>query len=149
MANELKVLAPFNLPYIERRFNPGDTVSVSEIQEYADEAEKQNPDGETMTAEETVEHFIAEGVLSEDLDAELHPQHRPLNANEQNAVSVIAQSKALVQQMEQQGVEIPEELKAMAEADPEKLSVSIQQLNADVRSVSAGDSGNGGDSSGK
>lgn len=132
-AQEYKVLAPFNLPYVDKRYAPGATVAYSDIQKYADEAAKANPDGHTPTAAETVKHFTDTGVLSSDKDAQLHPDHVPVDPNEPTVASLMAQAQFLSDKLKEQGRPVPDELKAMAKAA------------ADYRHVTASDAGSGGD----
>ena len=126
-----KVLAPFNLPYVEIRKAPGETVTKAELDRYVKAAEKFNPDGHNMTLDETVEYFTKAGVLSDDMDAELHPDHQPVDPNAPTMASVVANAQFLVDQMKSRGQDVPSELKALA---------SIEATD-----VSTGDSGNGGE----
>lgn len=132
-AQEYKVLAPFNLPFVGKRFDPGATVTYKDIQKEADEAANANPDGHNLSAAETVKHFVDQGVLSSDKDADLHPAHRPIDPRLPTAASLQAQSQFLIQQLEDSGQPVPDELKALAKAD--------------FQHVTASDNGSGGDKS--
>jgi hypothetical protein len=136
---EYKVLAPFNLPYIGddgngKMFRPGQFVSHEEIEEYAEHAAAAvdtQVDDHTpaMTAEETVKHFIDQGVLSKDADADFHPDHRPVDPAAPTIARVIEQAKQLIEIHGEDNV--PDEVKQLA---------AIEH-----RHVTTGDNGQGGD----
>lgn len=113
-ASELKALTVINLPYIEKRYNPGDTVEFSDIEEYCSQALAANPDADTPSAEDVVAEMIEHGSLSEDMDAELHPDHRPVDPNAPNMGSVISQAQFLVEQLESRGEYVPDSLREVA-----------------------------------
>jgi hypothetical protein len=62
---EYKVLVPLNLPVIEVRKNPGDTVTDSLFEKA----------GQSKGQVKSLEKY---GVISSDMNAEIDPAHRPV-----------------------------------------------------------------------
>lgn len=65
MANQYKALTFVNLPGTDKRVAPGGTITAADF-----EAAKQT--------EEDIQSLIDGGAISEDMDAELHPDHQDL-----------------------------------------------------------------------
>jgi hypothetical protein len=82
------------------RYEPGAVISDEELAAA----------GQT---EEDVTALVESGALSDDMDAELHPDHRPVPAAGTNLEAMIANAKEMVDRM---GDEAPPEIKALAES---------------------------------
>lgn len=138
MTAEYKALTFINLPFTDWSFSPGDIIDHSAIEEYATNAAAAMPTpseefgGHVPTADEMIDHFIEYGSISEDLDAPLHPDHIPPDPSIPTLALLIEQAKASVAFMEENGQEVPEELRTFAETDYRHV-------------VAEGDSGTGGD----
>lgn len=142
---ELKVLAPFNLPLIGDdgngvHHNAGGTVSVSQIEEYAEKAKEVMTDNErhggeqAMTAKQYIDHFIEEGVLSWDMDADLHPDHQPVDPNAPSTARVVEMARQMVDVL---GDDAPAELKAVADLDYTAIGVTEKGNGGDSGHVSS------------
>jgi len=139
MADEYKALTVVNLPFTETHWTPGQMIPRSAFEESADAARSQLDDrsgddenaSSIPTADDMIDALIEGGSLSEDEDAELHPDHIPREPGELSVQSVADSAKALIAQLEADGREIPPELQAMAEVD--------------VRTVKTGDKGSAND----
>lgn len=96
-----KALTHVNLPFVEKRFNPGDSIKKSEL-------------AEAQQTDEDIQKLIDNGAISEDMNAELHRDHRPVDANMPTIAGVIEQAKMI---FEAQGDDTPAEIKRLAKLD--------------------------------
>lgn len=96
------------------RYEPGAVISDEEW----------NSSGQT---EEDAATLVESGAMSEDMDAELHPDHRPVPAGGTNLEAMVANAKDMVDRM---GDEAPAEIKALAET---------RLVNATAEAGSGGD----------
>lgn len=130
MADKLKALTVVNIPFVEDRFQPGEMISSSVFTESEKAAKAAlGPDAEVISAKEQIADLIKNGSLSEDADAELHPDHRPVSPNAVTLAGVVEQARMLVEAFEERGERVPAELQKMA----------------DLSAVSTEDRGKGGD----
>lgn len=97
----LKVLTVVNLPGIEVRKEPGDTITE---QEWKDA-------GQT---DEDREAMIKAGSISEDMNAELHPNHRPVPPGAPSLGSMVENARDLAERL---GDDTPKEVRALAKLD--------------------------------
>lgn len=140
MPDQYKALTYIHFPFTDRSFSPGDTIDRSEFEEYEEAASAAVPvhdddrGGHVPTADEMIEHFIEFGSLSDDMDAPLHPDHIPADPTKPTIATLIEQAKAMLEQLEETGQEVPDGLRALAETD--------------YQHVVAGDAGSGVDSAG-
>jgi hypothetical protein len=131
-AVEYKALTVVNLPFTETHWVPGQMIPFSAFEDSAEAAKAAIEDRRAVdenaspipTAEEMVAALIEGGSLSEDEDAELHPDHIPRAPGELSVASVTESAKTLVAQLEAEGREVPEELRAMSEVDVRTISTS-------------------------
>lgn len=134
---QYKALTFINLPFIERSFGPGNTIESSDLEEYVEAATKATPvydderGGHVPTVEELVEHFTQFGSLSDDLDAELHPDHRPVDPTKPTLAVLIAQAQGLVEQLEADGRDVPDELRTLAETEYKHVTAADAGQGAD------------------
>jgi len=135
-ADEYKALTFVHLPFLGKdgkTFVPGDKITREHFEKNADGVQAHGePDGEHMTAEEQIAYFEKWGSISSDMDAELHPDHRPVNPDAPTLSRMTEMARLLVEDLEDRGEEIPKELRELADHDR--------------RHVSAGEQGRGGDS---
>lgn len=91
-----------HLPFTEKRFNPGDVITQADL----DEA-RQTP--------EDVETLLASGIISNNLDDDIEDAHKPVKPSAPTVHGVVGQAQFLVQQMEERGETVPDELRAVSE----------------------------------
>lgn len=97
----LKALTVINLPGIEVRKEPGDKITEEEWKDA----------GQT---DEDREAMIEAGSISEDMDAELHPNHRPVPPGAPSLASMVENAKDVVVRL---GDDAPKELRQLAKLD--------------------------------
>ena len=115
--SDYKALTYVHLPIIEKSFNPGDTVTAEELAEA----------GQT---DDNVNELVKGGSLGSHED-DIRPSHIIPRADMPTIELVVAETKALVEAMDANGQEVPDELRAMA--------------NLDYQHVRADDAATGGD----
>jgi len=99
-----KVLTVLNLPFNDDPPKyPGDTITVAEL-----EAAQQT--------DEDIQRLITTGAIGE-ADDHINAAHIVPDPGMPNIESVVAQSQALVKQLEEAGEEVPSDLRAVAELD--------------------------------
>lgn len=133
MADEFKALTVVHLPFVGKdgkTFQPGDTIKREHFETHADKAEELNPDADNPTADEQIKEMMKYGSISDDLDADLHPDHRPVDPNAPTLPRMIEQAKYFVEEL---GDKAPDEMKKLAAMEH--------------TSVTTGDNGSGGDKS--
>ena len=133
MADEFKALTVIHLPFASKdgkTFQPGSTIKREDFEKHADGAEEVNPDGENLTADEQIKEMIKYGSISDDMDAELHPDHRPVDPNAPSLARMIEEAKIVAEQL---GDDAPADIKRLAKMD--------------YSAVQSGDNGQGGDKS--
>jgi hypothetical protein len=134
MADEYKALTYINLPFLDengRLYLPGQMIPHDAFEESVTRATEaiNNPETEINSAEGIIAEMIEFGSLSEDPDADLHPDHQPVEPGSPTVAGMIEEAKALVAQLEERGSEVPPELRALA----------------DSQLVAASDNGSGGE----
>ena len=97
----VKALTYVNLPGIEVRKAPGDIITA---QEWKDS-------GQT---DEDKEAMIKAGSISEDKDAEIHPDHRPVPPGSPSLASMVENAREMVKRL---GDNAPKELRAFSKLD--------------------------------
>lgn len=130
MADEYKALTVINLPFIEKRFLPGSMIPYSDFQESAemaasvlDDRSHVDPDASPiLTADEQISYFMEWGSISDDPDAELHPDHRPVDPGKPSLAAMVEQAKALVEELEANGHDVPAKLRDFAETSDRQIS---------------------------
>src|SRR5213596_728410 len=135
MAEQYKALTYVNLPFLDgngRLYPPGQSIPRDAIEESVRLAvETINDDNaEIQSADDQIAYMIEQGALSEDPDADLHPDHRPVTPGQPTVTGLVEQAQALVTQLQESHEEIPPELQALADS---------KELRA------TGDGGSGGD----
>lgn len=130
---ELKALTVVNLPFIGKgglgkRFMPGDSIPRADFDAYAERAAElvDNKDDNVRTADEVIEHMIEWGSISEDPDAELHPDHLPVDPGQPTIAQLIEQAKTLVADLENRQQEVPEGLQALANTEHQHIGATDQ-----------------------
>jgi len=98
-----KALTRLHLPVIERDYNPGEEVSIDDL----NAAEQ---------SDESIEALVGAGVLGE-ADAELHYSTIIPSPDMPTIQRVVEESKAVVAEMKLRGDEVPAELEAVANLD--------------------------------
>jgi hypothetical protein len=121
----MKALTVINLPFVERRFEAGAEITEQDFQDYLDAAAKVLPADSVPKLEEVISTFTESGSLSEDMDAELHPDHRAVDPADvpDTMAAIVARAEALVEHLESNGQEVPAKLRALTE-------ISERQINA-------------------
>lgn len=105
-----KALTFLHLPVTDVRKGPGDTVTHEELLA-ADQDEKQ------------IEQLVHDGALSKNLNAEVHPDHRPVDLSVMTTRQMAEMAAIVADKM---GDEAPAEIKALAatlERGPDDRSV--------------------------
>ena len=136
---EYKALTFINLPFIERRFAPGQMIDRSEFEEYAKAAADAHiwpPDMDedhsgAPDADEVINHMIEWGSISEDPDTPLHPDHIPPTPGVPTIQQMVEQAKALVADLEERGAEVPAELRTLAETDYQHVTAAEEGQGGD------------------
>ena len=150
MAKEsYKALTFVNLPFIEERFAPGQMIPREKFEAMAEQAASLLEDrthlddgaSPVWTADDHINELLEWGSISEDADSPLHPDHLPTDPGVPTVASSVAQIRAMVEQMEAAGVEIPAKMRAFAEMS----DAQIQEAEANRRIVAASENGAGGD----
>lgn len=139
VADEYKALTHINLPFTEERFAPGEVIPRAAFDESAEQGQSLLGDGAT-TADETIEHFLEFGSISEDLDAPIHPQNVIPEPGKMTVAEMVGRAKALVEELENAGADVPAKLRDFA-------AMSEQQVEAteeDRLHIAASDAGQGG-----
>ena len=111
MAEEYKALTLINLPFVGTTFEPGEMIPRERFEANADS------DDASVSADDEIAALIEAGSLSEDPDAPLHPDHLPVDVGTGSINSVVQEARNIVEQLESEGREIPEELAAFAKMD--------------------------------
>jgi len=134
MAAEYKALTYVNLPFLDgngRLYPPGALIPHSDFEESVELAQAAFPEHDSLTsAEDQVAEMIKYGSLSEDVDAELHPAHVPVDPEAPTVYGLAQQAKQLIEQYQAEGREVPQELQVFADA---------------IQSINSGDVATGGD----
>lgn len=115
MADEHKALTVINLPFTKKRFNPGYLIPESDFEAEADAAAEANPDGHNLTAEEQIAHFREWGSLGDEGD-DLHPDHRPVDANRQNAEQLRESARLLAEDYDSRGEDLPGDIRKLVDS---------------------------------
>lgn len=139
MADEYKALTHINLPFTEKRFAPGEVIPRADFDESAEQGQSLLGD-EATTADETIEHFLEFGSISEDLDAPIHPDNVIPEPGKMTVAQMVANAKALVEELENAGADVPAKLRDFAAMSDKQ----VESADEDRLHVAASDSGKGG-----
>lgn len=147
MSTEYMARTVVNLPFIDERFEPGSMIPVEAFERYAEAAAKHiddrtgKDDGASPlpTAEGVIAEFMQWGSITDNPDDGIHPDHLVPDPNQPSLGALVAQAEALVAKYEDEGVEVPAKLRALAE-------ISDRQISATEQSAATKDAqGTGGD----
>lgn len=146
-ASEFKALTFVNLPFIEERYAPGDTIPYERFEAMAEQAaavldDRRDVDSDASpvwTADDQIEELTAWGSISDDLNAPVHPDHLPVDPNSVTVSSTVARVKALVEEMEAAGLEIPAKMREFAEMSDKQIA----EADSSRRLISGSDNGRG------
>jgi len=128
-ADELKALTVINLPFIEERYQPGMMIPRSAFDRYIEAAETAlGPEADVPSADDVIAEMIEWGSLSEDADAELHPNHRPVAVGQPTVANLVEQAKLLVSQLEESGESVPAKLRELSEMSHRQISTADEGL---------------------
>jgi hypothetical protein len=103
MADSHKALTYIHLPVIEKDFKPGDEISAEDLA-----AAEQD--------EDSIKALVDSGALGGE-DDEIDPSHIIPDPAMPTITSVVAQAKAAVEELEEKGEDVPDELRAVANLD--------------------------------
>lgn len=98
-----KALTYIHLPFIEKDYAPGDSVEIGDLID-------------AKQTDEDVENLVGNGSLGEEGD-DIHPSHIIPDPSMPTIGSVVANAQKLVAQLEENGEEVPADLRAVAEMD--------------------------------
>lgn len=98
------------------RKEPGSTITKAEMKSA----------GQT---DEDIKNMTDAGSISEDMDAELHPAHRPVPAGTTSLAAMVESARQMVETM---GDNAPTEIKRLAKLD-------VQNVNANSDTAKGGD----------
>lgn len=126
-ASEHKALTVVNLPFIGedgkgKRFEPGMMIPFEDFEASVEAAQSANPDADTPSAEEQVASLTEWGSISDDPDAELHADHRPVDPNVRTLAQIVSDAQRIVDELEAGGQDVPAKLRELAE-------ISERQIN--------------------
>jgi len=135
---EYKALTFINLPFLDggngRLYRPGDMIPEEDFGDSVSLGEaaigETEWDGQA-TAESMIAGLIDGGSLSEDPNADLHPDHQVTYPGTPTVTGLIEGARALVADMEAAGQEVPDEVRLIAE---------MQELKSTDDAASGGDS---------
>jgi hypothetical protein len=138
-----KALTVVNLPFIEERYEPGEMIPREKFDAMVEQAAAVLDDRTAVdenasplwTAEDHIAELTEWGSISDDPDAPLHPESIIPNPNEMTVGMIVARAKALVEQLEAGGAEIPAKLREfagmseqqIAEADRSRVMISANE----------------------
>lgn len=129
MTDEFKALTVVNLPFTDKRYEPGATISRSAFEAEAEAAAAAHvvPDGiedasHPLAADEQIDYFKEWGTISDDMDAPLHPDHIPADPNRPSLAALVSQAQTLVEELEAAGADVPAKLRALAEISDRQIS---------------------------
>lgn len=136
-ASDLKALTHINIPFVDERYAPGDTIPRSVFEAaYEDHAPNllmPNPNDENATPVPTVDDVIAEliegGSLSEDMDAPIHPDNLIPDPNRLSLTSLQAQAEVMIAELQDIGHPVPKELRDLVNMQDRKLSSAEEALS--------------------
>lgn len=145
-ATEFLARTVVNLPFTEKRYEPGTVIPRSAFEAEADAAAKivddrtdKDPGATPIpTADETIAYFMEWGTITDDLDAEVHPDHIIPDPNRPSMAALVAQAQALVEIMENEGAEVPAKLRALADISDRQIS-TVENVTATVETQSGGE----------
>jgi hypothetical protein len=115
-----KALTTINLPLTGRQFRPGEKIEMSDLEE-------------AQQGEEEIQALVAGGALGEEKD-ELHPSTIIPDPAMPTIQSVVAQAQQAVQELEESGAEIPEELRAVAGLDYQAVTADDEGASGESTS---------------
>jgi len=120
VADEYKALTVINLPFTDYSYLPGAMIPRSAFDECAEAtaaAFEKHPDTIVPTAQEMIDDMSAWGSLSDDPEAELHPDHIPVDPGLPTIAQMIEQAHDLVEDLENRGQDVPDELRQLANTE--------------------------------
>jgi hypothetical protein len=134
---ELKALTFIHLPFIEEDYEPGKMIPRDRFDAYAEQAAAaiDSRKTEVPTADEVIAEFIEYGSLSEDPDAEVHPDHRPVDPGAPSVAAMIESARAIVELL---GDDTPEEVRALAKLDYEHVATGEAPRRGTDRAAKTG-----------
>lgn len=119
---DLKALTYINLPFIEDgRFEPGQMIPYGKFVESEELARKFLGD-QAISADEQIAEMIKWGSISEDADAPLHHAHRPVDIAKPTLSTIVAEARALIEELEADGADVPAKLRALAEISDRQIA---------------------------
>lgn len=124
---EYKALTHINLPFIEERYAPGDVIPRSAFDAYEEQGNAVLGEG-AVSADDCIAEFTEWGSISEDPDAEIHPQNTIPDPNRPSLSAMEAQAEALIQELEDRGETVPAKLRAFAEILDKQITAAEQGL---------------------
>jgi hypothetical protein len=144
VAGEYKALTVVNLPFIGKdgggkKFNAGDMIPHSDFEDYCDAAAAVVEDrtgsdegaSPLPTPEDVIAYMTEWGSISDDANAELHHDHRPVDPNKPTLARLISMAQTMKDEYAESGVEIPAELEALATLDHTQVSTDDAGEGAD------------------
>lgn len=108
-----KALTHINLPFIEKRYAPGDEIKTSDLQK-------------AQQTDDDVKRLVDDGALGEEND-EIHPQNIIPDPGVPTIQLVVANAQRVAEELEARGEKVPNEVRALAKLD--------------IRAVTSGDQG--------
>lgn len=112
-----KALTHVNLPFIEKRYAPGDMIEIDDLKA-------------AQQSDEDVQALIDSGALGEEGD-DIHPDNIIPDPSMPTIQSVIAQAQAMVEHLKGKGEKVPAELKAVAEMDYSHVTTSDKGVSSE------------------
>lgn len=133
---EFKALTHIHLPFTERSYAPGDPISRSEFEAEEEKARAIAPapteefGGHTPTAQEQIDYFLEWGTIGGP-DDRVHPDHIPADPGQPSVELMVHQARTLVETYEANGWEVPAELRQLADADYQHVTVAENGRSGD------------------
>jgi hypothetical protein len=132
VSDEYKALTNVNLPFLEERYEAGKMIPRSRIEKYVevatatlDDRTAKDPHASPLpTADSVIEELMSNGSISDDPDAQLHPDHLPVDPNKPSVQRLVAQANALIEHLEEQGVDVPAKLRSFADMSDRQIDAA-------------------------
>lgn len=130
MVDEYKALTKINLPFIEKQYKPGEMIPREDFEAFEaaaaavvdDRSAKDENASPLPTADSEVARLMEFGSLSDDPEAELHPDSIIPDPNRLSIGSLVAQAEILVAALEEEGKDVPAKLRALTEISDKQIA---------------------------
>lgn len=132
MGADVKALTVVNLPFIEERFQPEQVIPYERFEAYIEAARGAlGPEAEIPEVDDVIAELTKYGSVSEDMEAELHPDHQPVDPNAMTLARLREEAANLVEKLEAAGADVPAKLRELSEISDRQVSTVDQGAAGD------------------